>query len=50
VLLINGKRWRSPKAAINLVDDGLHYGSDRIVLMRLWPAYNRFDHQLPIYT
>jgi hypothetical protein len=44
VLLANGKRWRSPKATINLIDDGLHYGSDGIVLMRLWPPYDGFDH------
>ena len=50
VLLINGKRWRSPKAPINLVDDGLHYGSHRIVLMGLRLPYDRFHHYLPTYT
>jgi hypothetical protein len=48
ILLVNGKRWRSPKTIIYLVDNGLHYCPDRVVLMRLWPTYDHFDHQLPI--
>jgi len=48
-LFVNRKRWCSPKATINLIDDSLHHGSNRIVLMGLGPSYERLDHHLPIY-
>jgi len=48
-LIVNRKRWRSPKATINLIHDGLHYGADRIVLIELWPSYECLDHHVPIY-
>jgi hypothetical protein len=48
-LFVNRKRWWSPKATINLIHDRLNQGSNRIVLMGLWPSNERLDHHLPIY-
>jgi len=43
-LFVNRKRWQSPNATIDLIHDGLHHGSNGIVLMGLWPSYECLDH------
>ena len=46
VLFINRKRWRSPQAAVKLIDYGLHERTDGIEFLGLRPSYERVWHLL----
>jgi hypothetical protein len=46
VLLIDRKRWRCPKAAINLIHYCLDDRANGIVLLGLWSSYEHVDHLL----
>src|ERR1700694_2165329 len=46
VLLIDRKRWRRPKAAVNLIHYCLDDRANGIVLLGLWSSYEHVDHLL----
>src|SRR6266566_7548710 len=46
VLLIDRKRWRCPKAAVNLIRYCLDDRANGIVLLGLWSSYEHVDHLL----
>lgn len=45
VLLVHRNRRGSPQAAVHFVHDGLHQGSNSIVLSGQWPSDESLDHR-----
>lgn len=46
ILLIDRKRWRCPKTAVNLIHYRLDDRANRFVLLGLWSPYDHVAHLL----